>query len=257
MLQVSFFLCPICHLQATIAQCVCGCWTTGPVCRRSQPTGRNTTRPFTTWRSTRPSPSSPVLVQMHSPKSLSDTAPVNLVITCNPHEEMPSEIYLACCRVFKTWVALWELFNFDNSFFKSFQSSPTWKNGVTFINETLLNCQGFLIKWRTPFLQSWHDLDLKSLGFISILCLSSHFLLLDSYKRSWAKRDWREPPQTNIPSFHMHLHTFVLRPTGWVIAAGHQLPSLSLTGLTPQWLLVILIMLLFYNFSSPGGSAFR
>lgn len=102
MLQVSFFLSPLCHLQATIAQCVCGCWITGPVCRRSQPTGRNTTRPFTTWRSTRPSPSSPVLAQMHSPKSLSDTAPVILVITCNPHEDMPTEIYLACCRVSKS-----------------------------------------------------------------------------------------------------------------------------------------------------------
>lgn len=80
----SFSLFQLCPLQATIAQCACGCWTTGHACRRSQLIGRSTMRPFTTWRSTRPSPLSPVLAQTHLPRSLSDTAPIILVITHNP-----------------------------------------------------------------------------------------------------------------------------------------------------------------------------
>lgn len=102
------FLFPLCPLQAMIAQCACGCWTTGHACRRSQLIGRSTTRPFTTWRSTRPSPSSPVLAQMHLPRSLSDTAPIILVITLNPHKDMhvhisvKAELYVGCSRLFKT-----------------------------------------------------------------------------------------------------------------------------------------------------------
>lgn len=70
---------PLCPLQATTAQCACGCWTTGRVCRRSQPTGRNMMRPFMTWPSTLPSPSLLVPAQMHLPRSSSDNTVVILV----------------------------------------------------------------------------------------------------------------------------------------------------------------------------------
>lgn len=66
-------------LQATTALCACGCWTTGRACRRSPPTGRSTTRPFTTWPSTPHSPSLPALAPMHLPRSSCDGSVVILV----------------------------------------------------------------------------------------------------------------------------------------------------------------------------------
>lgn len=47
---------------------------------------------------------------------------------------------------------------------------------------------------------------------------------------------------------HTHKQTLVLHPTGWVITTGHHLLSLPHCSPMPQWLLVILITLLFYNF---------
>lgn len=75
----SLFVPPLCPLQATTAQCACGCWTTGRACRRSRPTGRSTTRPFMMWPSTLPSRSLPAPAQMHLPRSSSDSAVVILV----------------------------------------------------------------------------------------------------------------------------------------------------------------------------------
>lgn len=55
--------------QVTTAPCVCGTWTVKPASRRSRLTVRRAKRPFTTWPSTRPRPSSPRLEPTLSPGS--------------------------------------------------------------------------------------------------------------------------------------------------------------------------------------------
>lgn len=96
---------------------------------------------------------------------------------------------------------------------------------------------------------------MSAIGLTSISYLL--FCLLESYKTTGPKEteDYRgqiSPAYTRAHT-HTHYHTLVLHPTGWVIATGRHLPSVPHCSLMPQWLLVILITLLFYNFKIPAA----